>query len=275
MRMSTFLKLVVLLLLPTSALFGQVAPSRTPTGFNEPLAVTNSLSSLRVNADLPSSIVLGAPPRGTVDKSDVFVPAKAIKEFNRAMKAFQAGDDRLAAGHLEKAVQIAPMFARAHNNLGAAYFNMGQYQDAAGELQKSVALNPRLIAPYHNLAMAMAFLGHFSDAEDAARQALSLAPDQAFSRFTLGRVLVMAGQNTREAVQLLTEASPKIPEAHLVLARLFQGNGQLGRAIIELRTYLQAPEPDKKELAEGWLARVTQQANATATAASGTADVVP
>ena len=53
------------------------------------------------------------PAGGTVGVRDLAVPPKALEEFDRSMKAFQAGNVQAAAGHLEKAIKIAPDFV--HN----------------------------------------------------------------------------------------------------------------------------------------------------------------
>jgi len=187
------------------------------------------------------------------------IPAKAIKEFDRSMKAFDAGDFRGAANHLEKAAKIAPDFVQAHNNLGSMYINLKEYDRAVTELQRTIALRPNLETPYHNLAMVMILLDRLPEAEVAARQVLELQPQQSDARFTLGRILVMRKQYTTEAVRLLTDASPEIPAARLPLANALQHRGETDRAIAELRAYLQNPDTDKKDRIQAWLAQLTQQ----------------
>jgi Flp pilus assembly protein TadD len=254
MRLPHQLALAALLLLPTSALYGQAATSRTRVGLNDPQRAADIASTL---ASSPSPASLSSPPAGIVDKRDLLLPPGAVKEFKRSVKAIRSGDDRSAIIHLQKALEIAPSFLQAHNNLGAAYFNLEQYDDAVLELRKAIDLDPNLVGPYRNLAATLAFLRRFPEAETTARKALAMTPKDPAVRFILGRILALEGQTTPEAMQLLTEAAPSNPEAHLFLAQVLGNGGHTDAAITELRTYLRTPAPGQKQVAESWLAQLT------------------
>jgi tetratricopeptide (TPR) repeat protein len=242
-----------------STLSAQFVPGRSHNGFDQfsRAQLSNSLLQFELNT---SVVPPASSPAGTVDQRELRIPAKAVKEFDRSMKAFDSGDFRAAAHHLEKAAKIAPDFMQAHNNLGSMYINLREYDRAVNELQKTIALRQNLETPYHNLAMMMILLHRLPEAEAAARQVLELQPQQSDARFTLGRILVMQKQYTTEAVRLLTDASSEIPAARLLLANALQHRGETDRAIAELRAYLQNPDPDKKDRVQAWLAQLTQQA---------------
>jgi tetratricopeptide (TPR) repeat protein len=259
MRMSRIFLVGGAVVLSGSTLSAQFVPGRGHSGFDRfsQAQLSNSLLQFELNT---SVVPPASAPAGTIDQRELRIPAKAIKEFDRSMKAFDAGDFRGAANHLEKAAKIAPDFVQAHNNLGSMYINLKEYDRAVTELQKTIALRPNLEAPYHNLAMVMILLDRLPEAEAAARQVLELQPQQSDARFTLGRILVMQKQYTTEAVRLLTDASPEIPAARLPLANALQHRGETDRAIAELRAYLQSPDADKKDRIQAWLAQLTQQA---------------
>lgn len=259
MRMTRIFLVGGVLVMSSSNLSAQFVPGRGHNGYDG--FSQGRLSSSLLQFELNTSVVPPAiAPTGTIDQRELRIPAKAAKEFDRSMKAFDSGDFPAAAKHLEKATKIAPDFVQAHNNLGSTYINLKEYDRAIAELQQTIALRPNLETPYHNLAMVMILLHRLPEAEAAARQVLELQPQQSDARFTLGRILVMQKQYTTEAVRLLTDASPEIPAARLPLASALQHRGESDRAIAELRAYLQRPDPDKKERVETWLAQLAQQA---------------
>jgi thioredoxin-like negative regulator of GroEL len=259
MKMSRVFLVGGVLVLSSSTLSAQFVPGRGHNGYDG--FSQGRLSSSLLQFELNTSVVPPASaPTGTIDQRELRIPDKAIREFDRSMKAFDSGDFRAAANHLEKATKIAPDFVQAHNNLGSMYINLKEYDRAIDELQKTIALRPNLETPYHNLAMLMILLQRLPEAEAAARQVLELQPQQSGARFTLGRILVMQKQYTTEAVRLLTDASPEIPAARLPLANVLQHRGETDRAIAELRAYLQNPDPGKKDRVQTWLSQLTQLA---------------
>jgi tetratricopeptide (TPR) repeat protein len=199
------------------------------------------------------------PPAEIISVRDLVVPSKAAKEFQRSMKAFQAGDFHSAADHLEKAIRIAPDFVQAHNNLGATYINLREYPSAVAQLQKTIELAPNLPEPYHNLGLVLLLLQRLPEAETAARHALDLAPQSSSARYTLGRILALEGNNTPEAVQMLSLAATDLREARLPLAQVLLGRGSIDQAIADLQAYLKDPDPDKKQKVEAWVAQLTQE----------------
>jgi tetratricopeptide (TPR) repeat protein len=190
------------------------------------------------------------PPGDLVSVRDLIVPTKAAKEFGRYRKAFQSGYFRSAASHLEKAIQIAPAFVEAHNNLGVTYISLQEYEKAAARFQKAIEVAPDLQEPYNNLGMALLLLRRFPEAEAAARHALDVSPQQSSALYALGRILVMEGSNTAEAVEILSKAATDLPKARLTLAQVLLNRGAVEQAIGELRAYLKNPDPGKKGVVE-------------------------
>jgi tetratricopeptide (TPR) repeat protein len=242
------------LLLAASSVRAQSMPVRTAPAAQSPEDAGVPPSAYQFRTDPPRA----EAPAATIGVRDLAVPPRALKEFERSTKAFQSGDIRAAASHLEKAIKIAPDFAQAHNNLGTMYINLRDYKRAMVELQKTIYLNPNLESPYHNLAMLMIFLGRLPEAEAAARHAHELDVEGNASRYWLGRILVMEHKSTSEAEQLLTQAAMEIPEAMLWLAQILQNRGEINTAIAELQAYLQVSGLDKRDKVESWLAQLAK-----------------
>jgi tetratricopeptide (TPR) repeat protein len=189
---------------------------------------------------------------GTVSVDALKIPDKAMKEIQRADKAFLSGDVQGSAEHLEKALEIYPNLAVGHNALGARYAELKEHEKAIAEFEKAVALNPRYHLAMDNMTVEMCVLHRFADAEPVARQALALEPESADSQYLLGGILVEEGHYTGEPVKLLESAKTAFPRAYLFLAKAAVGRGENAKAAEELRAYLQSPASEKKA-AQDWL----------------------
>jgi len=200
------------------------------------------------------------PSANPVPVSQLRIPSKALKEFERARKAFQSGDIRSSAEHLQKAVQIYPDFIEAHNALGLRFVQTGEYQKAVTEHQAALSLDPRNAQTHQDLSLALLLLNRNQEAEAEARQALDLDPQPAGSRYFLARALIGQGHFTPEAIQLLHQSEHAFPNASLVLAQIHFTEGRTEQVIAALHRYLQAPpDPDNKQKAECWVAQLSKQ----------------
>jgi tetratricopeptide (TPR) repeat protein len=256
------------LLFPASNVHAQ-GMSRIPGGPLRPIppSLSDPVDPFANMQPKPAAPAYRAPLAETVSVHDLAIPEKAEKEFQRSMKAYEAHDFAESVSHLQKATKIAPEFVQAHNNLGASYLNLNQYNKAVIEFQKAIDLDSNLEEPYHNIGLAFFVLHRFPEAEAATRRALDLAPERSNARYMLGRILAMENSHPAEAIELLRQATPEFPEARLPLAAVLIRQGALDQAAAELRGYLNEPDPEKKQLAECWLARVTRQPDAAACAA--------
>jgi tetratricopeptide (TPR) repeat protein len=195
-------------------------------------------------------------PAGSISVHQLAIPLKAAKEFQLSQKSFQVRDFHSASAHLEKAVRIYPDFLEAHNNLACAYVYLQEYEKALAELRQVIANNPNFDAPYNNLSSVFFSLRRFPEAEQAARYALELNPQRNALRYELGRALAAQQHYTPEAVEALRQASIEIPEARLALALVLSRRGSVDQAAAELREYLRAPEPAKKQAVQEWLSEL-------------------
>lgn len=197
-------------------------------------------------------------PGGIISVNQLEIPTKALKEFQRSQKSFQAGNVPSACAHLEKALRIYPNFVEAHNNLAGAYVYMREYERAAEQLRLVIAINPNVDVPYNNLSFALFSLGRYSEGEEVARHALQLNPLGNTANYNLGRALAAQKQYSVEAVEVLGLASKTIPQARLTLALVLCHRGSFDQAADELRKYLKTPDPALRPTVQEWLTELDQ-----------------
>lgn len=224
---------------------------------NVPFDRLDAFSEIRMGAANPASVAGG----GIVPSSQLQVPGKALKEYERAQKAYHSGDLSSSASHLQKAIEIYPRFVGAHNALGLRYIQLRDYEKALGEHQSALALSPTDSEARADLSLDLLLLNRYPEAEAEARRALQIAPQASGPRYVLGRALIAQLHVTPEALQMLKESQNEFANASLVLAQLHFVLGNSGETINDLRSYLRSPraESDNKHKAECWLARLTGQ----------------
>jgi len=271
----TIVGLFVFFLL-TSNLHAQSDSRRRPVGAQIP----GGISTVREAPDPFASVWLRPEPDpatptphagNAVPVSQLRIPSKALKEFERSQKAFQSGDVRTSAEHLKRALHIYPDFIQAHNALGLRFVQLGEYQKALTEHESALSLDSRSVQTHQDLSFTLSLLNRFQEAEAEARKALDLDPQAVGSRYVLGRALVGQGHVTPEAIDMLRQSENAFPNASLVLAQIHFAMGQTDQVIAELRHYLRAPsDPENKQKAECWVAQLSQQRSPTGCPAEAT-----
>jgi len=233
------------------------AATQDQTNSDRAIDLSDPLIVLRKHADLdPRTPVNGS----SVPVSQLRIPSKAVKEVERSQKAFEAGDIRGSADHLEKAVQIYPDFLQARSILGTRYVRLGEFDKALAEYQAALAIDPHAPQIYLNLCVALYFLGSYSEAELAARHSLEFQPQHLASRYMLGRALIAQGHATPEAMEMLRQSEDKFPNASLILAIVLFDQGHVDQTVTELRQYLKAsPDQDNKQKAQCWLQQLSHE----------------
>jgi tetratricopeptide (TPR) repeat protein len=258
-RLTSGLALCSILLFSVSSMHAQGMSSRLPAG----IRYANVIPGLDPRATIQFEAV--APPHiqplaETISIHELLLPGGAVKEFHRSEKALRSGDFPSAAEHLQRAIQIAPNFVQAHNNLGASYIELKEYENAVAEFQAAIALDAKIQEAYRNLGLGLFLLRRYPEAELAARQALRLDPQRSPARYTLGRILAAEGSSSTEAEHLLRESTPQYPDARLPLAQVLLNRGAGREAVAELNAYVKSPgaSPDKKQAVQNWMNRITQ-----------------
>ncbi len=79
----------------------------------------------------------------TVPASDINVPAKAKKEFDKGNEKLEAKNWADAKEHFERAIELYPQYAAAHSSLGMAYASLGQGEKAVATFREALKLDER------------------------------------------------------------------------------------------------------------------------------------
>jgi tetratricopeptide (TPR) repeat protein len=259
---STILVLLAFFLASNLHAQGRRRSGSPPAALNGQVTIldpTDPFAAIRSHAE--SNAATPAPPAANpVPVSQLRIPSKAIKEFERYEKAFHSGDVPTSMEHLQKALQIFPDFIQAHLALGLRFIQLGEYQKALTEQQAALALDLRSAQTHQNLAFTLILLNRYQEAEAEARQSLDLDSQLVASRYILGRALIAQGRITPEAMETLRMSESAFPDASLVLAVVHFRAGQTEKTIAELRNYLRVPsDRDNKQKAECWVAQLSQQ----------------
>ena len=90
---------------------------------------------------------------GVVDVNELRrdYPQTAIDEYEKAINEAKKGNSEKAARRLERALEIAPDFYQAQNNLGVQYKTLGLYRDAEATFEIAHTLNKNASQPLINL----------------------------------------------------------------------------------------------------------------------------
>lgn len=250
MRASVRLVFLFLFLIVTSRVCAQTGEPRNPLVPNDP-------------SHLPRL-------SQTVSMRDLLIPPKAVKELQRSQNALRSGDTRSSARHLERALKIYPNYLEGHNSLGARYIELHEYEKAAAEFQRAIDIDPRVMQPVNNLSVALFLEQRYVDAEAAARRAVDLDPHDPTARYMLGAILATEDRNPAEAMEMLRQTKNQFPDSRLLLAQILERRGDVKEAEKELRDYLAAPDAEKRQNVERWLARLTRESTANSAIELGT-----
>jgi len=224
-----------------------------PLDPNDPLGAIRSRVASNSATPMPHAA-------NAVPVSQLRIPSKALREFERYQKAFHSGDVPTSVEHLHKALQIFPDFIQARLALGLRFIQLGEYQKALTEHQTALALDPRSAQAHQNLSLTLLFLNRYQEAEAEARESLDIDSQAVAAHYMLGRALVGQKRFTPEAMEMLRQSENAFPNASLVLAVIHFRAGQTDQTIAHLRHYLRAPaDADNKQKAECWVAQLSQQ----------------
>ena len=102
------------------------------------------------------------------------------------------GRDALAA--FQKAAELMPGDAEAHNNLGSVFQERGQLDDALASYRSALKIDPRFVEAHYNLGNALSELGRLEEAVDSYRSALKFNPNIAVIHSNLGAALQELGR---------------------------------------------------------------------------------
>jgi len=198
------------------------------------------------------------PAGPTVAATDLNVPAKARKEFDKAGDLLSQKEWQKAIERLKRAVGVYPKYAAAYNNLAVAYGRLGDRPHEKEALEHAISIDDHFAAALLNLARLCINDRDFPQAEILLGKATAADPTNPES-LTLLANIELVEKHYEEAILSCRKAHAIAHEryavVHYIAARAFEHLNRLREAATELQTFLQEEpsgprtEDARKELA--------------------------
>jgi tetratricopeptide (TPR) repeat protein len=190
-----------------------------------------------------------------VDASEILAqyPKAAVRHYQKSVEHREEGKSEQAILELEEAVELAPDFYAAHNDLGSLYGTLGQFDDAIDHLWRARDLNANNADPLITLSTLFLEKGELEDAERISTLAVETDPRSGLAFFNLGMALYRRSKMDRaeEAFLKALRLAPSILETRLALANVYGKLGRFDRILEQLDHYLEkAPDSPQRTQAE-------------------------
>ena len=187
----------------------------------------------RVTLDLnfnDSDFVLGDTlrRRNSVSTSQLAIPDKAVREYEDAQKDLARHDVDAAVKRLEHAVELAPQFAAAWNNLGTIAYQTQQVPARRGVLPPGAGGGPQAYEPLVNLGGVLVTLHKLDEAWKYNVHAVLTRPNDALANSQLGMTYFELGKLDL-AEKYFVERARKLDPAHFSHPQLFLAEIHLRR----------------------------------------------
>lgn len=154
----------------------------------------------------------------------------AIEDTNR----------KAAIKHYKKAIALRPDYAKALNNLGAAYFEEGRINAAIGQYKKALAIEPFYLKAQQNLALAYYKAGRMDAAIKHYKELLEIKPHFTDAICTLGNAYKRKGlvDKAVECYSRALEIDPELVDIRNNLAAALIEQERFDEALEHLETLL-------------------------------------
>jgi Tfp pilus assembly protein PilF len=215
-------------------------------------ATANPKGCLDLTIPIDGSLAISAETladSSKVSARELSIPENALHEYDEAQKKLSRRDITSAVEHLERAVDIAPQFAMAWNNLGTIAYQTRQYARADAYFRKALDENPGAYEPLVNLGGVLLNEGKPAEALPYNRSAVLSRPRDALANSQLGMNYFALGN--LDSAQKYLEIAQRIDPAHfsypqLTLARIHLLRNERAQAADEFRDFLHH-HPDVSE----------------------------
>ena len=149
--------------------------------------------------------------------------------------AAQNGQLDQAAFAFDKAINIEPSSADAHNNLGNVLLDQDKPEEAIKAFNEALTMKPEYAEAYYNSGNALQALGMFNDALEAYKKAISYKPDYADAYRGLSSVdKYKNNEHQLMQVESLLSSQNVTENAkcslNFALAKMYEDKGELKKA---------------------------------------------
>jgi Flp pilus assembly protein TadD len=187
----------------------------------------------------------------TVSATILSIPDRALREYRTAQRCLSRSDSECASGHLRRAVEIAPQFPAAWNQLGTIAYQTRRFRDAETNFRRALAADPGAFEPLVNLGGVLLNLGRPGEAIGYNRKAVARRPNDALANSQLG--LSCFELNELDLAEKYLKIAVRLDPAHfsrpqLPLAGIYLMRGDRTSAVQTLRGFLDQ-HPDSPQAA--------------------------
>ena len=202
--------------------------------------------SLKLDLKDSDFVLASALNRHVVSTRQLSVPEAALRAYRDAQRDLSKRHVDAAVKHLEDAVERAPQFSAAWNNLGTLAYQTGNYARAEECFRESLAQDPDSYEALVNLGGVLVTLHNLDEALDRNALAVEERPNDALAQSQLGMTYYLLGQLDLAKKHL--ESARQIDPAHfsypqLLLAQIHFRQGDPRAAADVLEDFL-AHHPD-------------------------------
>ncbi len=190
-----------------------------------------------------SDFVYGDPVRrrNSVSTRQLAIPDKAVREYEEAQKLLARHNVPEATRRLERAVELAPQFATAWNNLGTIAYQTRNYARAEECFREALRQDPTAYEPLVNLGGVLVNLHKLDEARDYNVHAVLTRPNDALANSQLG--MTYYGLGNLELAEKYFRIAVRLDPAHfshpqLFLAEIDLRRGDTRTAAADLQDFL-------------------------------------
>ena len=176
-------------------------------------------------------------------------PKKAVSSFEKGNEALKKKNYDEAVKRFRDAVESAPTFYEAHNQLGIAYREAGKLDDAESEFLVAHELNGTNVDPLLNLTALYLEENEADRAVATGEQAVKANSRSAPAFFSLGVALYKAAQldKAEAALRRALDLAPKMATVRLMLANVYLKLHRYDKSLEQVTAYI-AENPKGQQL---------------------------
>jgi cytochrome c-type biogenesis protein CcmH/NrfG len=207
--------------------------------------------TVRAKPAVDANAADNAVPAGnaaTVSATELKIPEKAQKEFDRGVDAFSAGDNKKAEESFNKAIEDYPKYANAYSNLGVLYIKLGRQAKAKEAFTKAVTVDTKFVPGYVNLARVSFAAHNYPETESNLNKALAISPDNLDALALLATTEYMNKENDKALANVRhihsLPAHEPFSGVHLLAAQILLAENERDQAIDQYVAFLQESPND-------------------------------
>ena len=121
--------------------------------------------------------------------------------FQDGNSHFQRGEYELAIANYNKAIELNPNFAKAHNNRGLAKAGRGEHRKAIKDYDVAISFNSRNARAFNSRGVSKACLGQYNEAIKDFNSAIEIDPMYTGAYYNRGLALNRPDQDGTAAIE--------------------------------------------------------------------------